>query len=77
MPLPQTFDGLLQKHVRALRLVILTADTASQVFAGLHPGIMGKLLGMSCQVVLGIIDKGITRGRAVQHHGRNALMGLT
>jgi len=53
----RTMDKLLQKHVQKLRLVILTADAAAKLFAGLHPGIMGKLLRYFCEIVLGIIDE--------------------
>ena len=53
----RTFDELLQRHMQVLRLVILTADAAAKVFAGLHPGILGRLLRTSCDCVLGIIDE--------------------
>ena len=54
----RTFDGLLERHVKPLRVVVLTADAAAKVFAGYHSSIMGSLIKSTCEVALGVIDEG-------------------
>ena len=54
----RTFDALLERHVKPLKIVVLTADAAAKVYAGYHHGVMGKLMRSRCDTVLGVIDEG-------------------